>query len=202
MVVGDFVLVAKDVLKKYLRTDTSLMANKSHISMEQVDILLENLAKISFDTRGDTVAGGYKKAITNTQQSVAESGIADQFFSSQVTVMVSLLNQITIADFEWIVRIILKDLKCGLNQEKILELYHPDSIKVLNTVSNLQDICEACLNPDVKVEKFLFRLFTPLRPYLAKRVNPEKLSSYFTGANFLIEEKFDGERIQLHFDEK
>jgi DNA ligase-1 len=40
-----------------------------------------------------------------------------------------------------------------------------------------------------------------LRPYLAKRINTEKIRDIFNGTKFYIEEKYDGERIQLHFDE-
>lgn len=50
--------------------------------MEEVDLLLENLAKISLDSRGEAIAGGYKKAEANTQQSLTEPNATDQIFSS------------------------------------------------------------------------------------------------------------------------
>ena len=67
--------------------------------------------------------------------------------------MATLLKKSTIEDFEWICRIILKDMKFGLKHEKILSVYHPYAVKVYNTVSNLTDICKECLDINKIVEK-------------------------------------------------
>lgn len=198
VVVGDFVLVMRDVIKDYLRKSADLKSENS-LNLEELDNLFGKLGKVAALNRGDIVAGGYQKlTIKGGEDEKLKKGEKTE---SQVQIMATLLKKSSIDDFEWICRIILKDLKCGLKQEKILRLFHPDALKVFNTVSNLRDVCRECLDPNQIVEKCIFRLFTPLRPYLAKRVNPDKIQALFNGQKFYIEEKFDGERIQLHFDE-
>ena len=45
----------------------------------------------------------------------------------------------------------------------------------------------------------MFRLFNPIKPMLAGKKNLEELKLLIQDKQFLIETKFDGERIQCHF---
>jgi hypothetical protein len=60
LVVGDFVLVMKDVISKYLRTNID-MKQEQYLSLEELDNLLELLGKSVAMNRGDLTAGGYQK---------------------------------------------------------------------------------------------------------------------------------------------
>ena len=134
------------------------------------------------------------------------SDLLDELSSAQnlearIIVFSRILKRISAADFEWITKIILKDLKIGLKHEKVLQLFHPDALNYFNSVSNLKKVCEECFDPSVRIQNTLFQLFVPIRPYLAKRHPLAKIRHFYEDKTFLIENKYDGERIQLHFDE-
>lgn len=41
-------------------------------------------------------------------------------------------------------------------------------------------------------------LFHPVKPMLASRHSPEDVIKLMEGSSFIIEQKFDGERVQIH----
>lgn len=98
----------------------------------------------------------------------------------------------------WIIRIILKDLKIGLKYEKVLEMFHPDAPEYYNATSSLREVCKEFENPNHSLKNVL-RLFHPIKPMLAAKKTPDEIRSILAGKEFLIETKYDGERIQCHF---
>lgn len=84
----------------------------------------------------------------------------------------------------------------------MLSVFHEDAIPLFNTCSDLKrvayDLSDPAkrLNDDDKTVK-LFHAFAPMlckRP--TKRI--EDTVKLFGGTQFIMEEKLDGERIQLH----
>ena len=49
-----------------------------------------------------------------------------------------MLQETTLDEQKWIVRIILRDLKLGVGHESILKAYHPDAHDLFNATSDLR----------------------------------------------------------------
>lgn len=111
-------------------------------------------------------------------------------------VLIQMMEDLTSAHFQWYLRIILKDLKLGLDSTAILKKFHPDAPKMLKKVG-LSNVCTELLNPKercvVKVEPFV--PFAPMIP-TTKRTPFVKT----TMNEFVLEEKKNGYKVLLHFD--
>ena len=57
-------------------------------------------------------------------------------------VLARIVQDTTVDEQKWIVRIILKDLKAGLGYEPILRAYHPDALELFNATSDLRSVFE------------------------------------------------------------
>ncbi|KZV99983.1 DNA ligase 4 [Exidia glandulosa HHB12029] len=102
----------------------------------------------------------------------------------------------------WIVRIILKDLVISVKETTILSVFHPDALSLFNTCSDLKRVAHQLWDPthrlhDKDKSVQLFRCFAPM---LCKRPTKslEDTVALMKEAKFVIEEKLDGERIQVH----
>lgn len=109
-----------------------------------------------------------------------------------------MLQRCTSDELLWIIRIILKDLKVGMKYEKVLEYFHPDAPEYYNATSSLREVCREFENRNHSLKNVL-RLFHPIKPMLAAKKTPNDVRSLLENKQFLIETKYDGERIQCHF---
>lgn len=51
-----------------------------------------------------------------------------------------LLRQLSAREQKWLIRMIMKDLKIGLNQQSIFDLYHEDASDLYNVKMNLEKV--------------------------------------------------------------
>ncbi|KAI5919263.1 DNA ligase [Camillea tinctor] len=113
-------------------------------------------------------------------------------------------------ELQWLIRIILKQLKIGATEKTIFELWHPDAQTLFGVTSSLRKVCWELYDPNVRLTSAQtgINLMQCFQPQLA--ANPlatsfqkmvEKLHSSTGTAEddeYWIEEKLDGERMQLH----
>ncbi|GAA6059368.1 hypothetical protein JCM10212_003266 [Sporobolomyces blumeae] len=126
----------------------------------------------------------------------------------------------TAREMKWLIRIILRDLKAGVGEKTILSQFHPDAMDVFNTCSDIKRVCWQLYDPETRVPRtdwvvtpnrvfvpmFCHRLQGGLKDVVTMmkkgRPNVDPTEPLEPGAyandEFLIEEKLDGERIQLH----
>ena len=57
-------------------------------------------------------------------------------------VLADLLQQTSVAEQKWLLRIILKDMKISLGHEIILRNYHQDALDLFNSTSDLKEVFE------------------------------------------------------------
>ncbi|CAG8588571.1 7421_t:CDS:10 [Ambispora gerdemannii] len=100
---------------------------------------------------------------------------------------------------KWIIRIILKELKFGLTEKSVFQVYHPDAEDLFNICSSLKKVCEDLQDPTIRLTEI--SLFNPIKPMLAKLVPIQDIVKLM-GGEFWIEQKLDGERIQLHMRDR
>ncbi|XP_044728298.1 DNA ligase 4 [Chrysoperla carnea] len=111
----------------------------------------------------------------------------------------NLLNILSPVENKWIIRIILKNIRLGLTPESILTLFHPRAVSLFEHNNDLYSIIKNCIQPERIIEGNGLDLFQFIRPMLSIKAS-KKLLSEIALINYFVEEKFDGERFQLHYD--
>ena len=115
-------------------------------------------------------------------------------------VFIRLIAALSASEHFWLVRVILKDLKVGLKHESLLRLLHPQAVDVYNSCSSLRHVCELLTDPARLVaEASNVGYFRPFKPMLAQ--NPadwHNIPRMMDGRRYVIEDKFDGERLIVH----
>lgn len=109
----------------------------------------------------------------------------------------------------WLVRIILRQTKIGASEKTIFDVWHPDAESLFNVSSSLRRVCWELHDPSVRLdgEDRGIRLMQCFQPQLAQfqihsfeRI-ATKMKPTEADDSFWIEEKLDGERMQLHMIE-
>ena len=116
-----------------------------------------------------------------------------------------LILELSPEEMKWVLRIILKkSLPLGMGEKKIFGCLHAKAGDVFDfNGQNLRHVCEKCTSRDMILEIQKVRPGQLVRPHLAKRVSSVKEAfEKMKEAEFVVETKFDGERIQLHKDGK
>jgi len=143
---------------------------KGSLSMDDIDKALDVMAQSNAEGRRDVI----KKEI----QRVIRSSTA--------------LEQ------KWIIRVMLKDMKLGMNENTILPLFHPEAMELYNVCNSLLKVCVDLHDIKTKLNEAEITLFSPFRPMLGQRTSLEDVEKLMNETMFIIETKIDGERMQLH----
>ncbi|KAI0629298.1 DNA ligase 4 [Trametes polyzona] len=121
---------------------------------------------------------------------------------TQSRILRRLYNRATPEEQRWIVRIILKDMIISVKENTVFGVFHPDAYDLFNTCSDLKKVTWELWDPERRLNEQdkavqLFRAFAPM---LCKRPTNriEDSVKEMQGRAFIIEEKLDGERMQLH----
>ena len=127
----------------------------------------------------------------------------------QRPIMEQFYNRMNAEELMWLIRMILRQMKVGATERTIFEIWHPDAENLFNVSSSLRRVCWELHDPDVRLEgeKGGISLMQCFQPQLAQfqmrameqmvaRMNPTEDDQVFW-----IEEKLDGERMQLHMVE-
>ncbi|KAG0027419.1 DNA ligase (ATP) [Podila clonocystis] len=112
-----------------------------------------------------------------------------------------LVKNYTSLENKWIIRIINKNLKIGMSESSVLPAYHQDALELFNVCSDLRKTVLDCADPTVRISTSSVTLNHPFKPMLSKRLHTAKeILEGMGDESFWIEEKLDGERIQVHKD--
>ncbi|KZP16598.1 ATP-dependent DNA ligase [Athelia psychrophila] len=121
---------------------------------------------------------------------------------AQSKIMQKVYNRATAEEQRWIVRIILKDLIISVKESTVFSVFHPDAQDLFNTCSDLKKVAWELWDPSrrLNTEDKQIQLFRVFAPMLCKRPTKKIEDSVkeMGGGEFIIEEKLDGERMQLH----
>jgi DNA ligase-4 len=71
-------------------------------------------------------------------------------------------------EMEWVVKIILKDMKMGLNHGPLLRWFHRDAAKHFDGCQNLRTVCEDLAEPEWVFSREI-KLNDVISPMLAQR---------------------------------
>ncbi|GAB1320347.1 DNA ligase (ATP) [Madurella fahalii] len=107
----------------------------------------------------------------------------------------------------WLVRIILKEMKVGATERTFLGLWHPDAEALFSVSSSLRRVCWELHDPEFRLEQqetgvTLMSCFQPQLAQFQMTTTFAKLVANLgvteEEQEFWIEEKLDGERMQMH----
>ena len=124
----------------------------------------------------------------------------------QQSIFEKFYERMNAEELMWLIRMILRQMKIGATEKTILDLWHPDAENLFNISSSLRRVCWELNDPEVRLEgdNRGISLMSCFQPQLAafqmrsmeqmvKKMNPESEDN-----TFWIEEKLDGERMQMH----
>ncbi|KAK1536606.1 DNA ligase I [Colletotrichum costaricense] len=110
----------------------------------------------------------------------------------------------------WLIRIVLKQMKVGATERTFLDLWHPDGEALFSVSSSLRRVCWELFDPRIRLEQedtgvTLMECFQPQLAQFQMPSSFQKMVEYLRTTEedpeFWIEEKLDGERMQMHMAE-
>jgi DNA ligase-4 len=145
--------------------------------------------------------------VNNALDKLSQVGAEDE----QVKIFQRFYRRMNAEEMTWLIRIILRQMKIGATEKTILDIWHPDAETLFNISSNLRRVCWELFDTETRLEGentglSLMQCFQPQLAQFQDKVGSfEKMVSRFQGNpdddTFWIEEKLDGERMQLHMIE-
>lgn len=128
----------------------------------------------------------------------------------QLPILESFYHRMNADELMWLIRIILKQMKVGATEKTFLNLWHADGDTLFNVSSNLRRVCWQLHSPNIDLngrqsQIELFQIFQPQLAQFQFSGTFQKMVEVLTRSHrtetdndFWIEEKLDGERMQMH----
>jgi DNA ligase-4 len=145
--------------------------------------------------------------VNNALDKLSQVGAEDE----QVKIFRRFYRRMNAEEMTWLIRMILRQMKIGATEKTFLDIWHPDAETLFNISSNLRRVCWELWDPETRLGGQdtglgLMQCFQPQLAQFQDKVGSfEKLVTKFQGNpdddTFWIEEKLDGERMQLHMVE-
>ncbi|KAI9678570.1 MAG: DNA ligase (ATP) [Caeruleum heppii] len=134
---------------------------------------------------------------------------AAQKEENQLPIFEHFYNEMNAEELMWLVRIILRQMKVGATEKTIFDLWHPDAESLFNVSSSLRRVCWELYDPAVRLQSDDrgVTLMQCYQPQLAQfqmhsfQKMIDRMGVTEEDSAFWIEEKLDGERMQLHMVE-
>jgi len=156
------------------------------------EVLKEGHGAQGGDRRGWVTVGDVNDAL----DAAAASGTNEE----RAKVLRRLFLAMDAMEVKWVCAIILKEMKLNMGDKLILRHYHRDAETLWDWTSNLRRVCEDLSSPETRLKHTDIEVGQGLiNPQLAQRKNTvDAVYKALKGKQFVIETKFDGERIQVH----
>lgn len=110
-------------------------------------------------------------------------------------------------ELTWLIRIILREMKVGATERTFLDIWHPDAEALFSVSSSLRRVCWELWDPSIRLEQeetgvTLMQCFQPQLAQFQLGGSFQRMVQYLRPTDddpeFWIEEKLDGERMQMH----
>ncbi|TVY81298.1 DNA ligase [Lachnellula suecica] len=127
----------------------------------------------------------------------------------QLPIFQKLYNRMNAKELMWLIRIILRQMKIGASEKTILNLWHPNGEALFEISSDLRKVCWELTDPTVLLDgdQTGVTIMQCFQPQLAQfqmhdfQTMIDKLGVTSDNNEYWIEEKLDGERMQMHMIE-
>lgn len=145
--------------------------------------------------------------VNNVLDKLSQVGTEEE----QVKIFQRFYRRMNAEEMTWLIRMILRQMKIGATEKTLLDIWHPDAETLFNVSSNLRRVCWELFDHNIRLEGentglSLMQCFQPQLAQFQDKVGSfQKMVTRFKGDSdddtFWIEEKLDGERMQLHMVE-
>lgn len=132
--------------------------------------------------------------------------------AEQLPVFEEFYRRMCPLELQWLIRIILRQMKIGASEKSFLSAWHPDAFNLFKVHSSLPYVCWALWDPEISLgeeeQKLqIMRNFLPQCAPTASNADTwdkvvQKLGVPDEKPEFYMEEKLDGERMQMHMQTK
>ena len=120
--------------------------------------------------------------------------------AAQTAVLAELYGRTSAAELGWVVRIVLREMKMGVSEGTLLRAWHADAMALWGVCLSLRRVCWELWDAGTRLGEGGIRVGQCFRPMLAafpgKRL--ELVVARMGDEGFWMEEKLDGERMQVH----
>ncbi|MCJ1444705.1 MAG: DNA ligase (ATP) [Stictis urceolatum] len=131
---------------------------------------------------------------------------AEQKEEGQMPIFQTFYQRMNADEMMWLMRIILRQMKVGATERTFFDIWHPDATSLFNVSSSLRRVCWELYDPNFRLdgEKSSMDLMQCFQPQLAQfqmhsfQKMVEKMRPVENDIEFWVEEKLDGERMQMH----
>lgn len=132
--------------------------------------------------------------------------------AEQMPIFEEFYGRMCARELQWLVRIILKQMKIGATERSVLRAWNPDAFDLFNIHSSLRHSCwhlwdpETRLNEDDQKLQIMHNFLPQLAPTASNANTWDKVIQQLgiseEKPEFYMEEKVDGERMQMHMQVK
>ncbi|XP_021772147.1 DNA ligase 4-like [Chenopodium quinoa] len=119
--------------------------------------------------------------------------------NAKVDVLGEMIRKTNPSEMKWIIVIILKELKIGMTEKSIFDVFHPDAEELFNVTCDLRLVCEKLTDPKVRHKRQDIEVGKAVKPQMAERAaSCGEAMKRLHRKEVVAEVKFDGERFQVH----
>ncbi|KAJ7541379.1 hypothetical protein O6H91_10G057100 [Diphasiastrum complanatum] len=120
---------------------------------------------------------------------------------AKANVLRDIIKTTTVQEIKWILRMILKDLRCGIGESFVLEMLHPDARAMMQFCMDLKNVCEHLHDHSAHFKRQDVVVGKVLKSQLSKRQDSiDTVWELMSSKSIVAEVKFDGDRMQVHKD--
>ncbi|KAH0538395.1 DNA ligase (ATP) [Glutinoglossum americanum] len=125
---------------------------------------------------------------------------------NQLPIFEGFYKRMNAEELMWLIRMILRQMKVGATEKTFFDIWHPDAENLYNVSSSLRRVCWELNDPSVRLEAedrgvTLMQCFQPQLAQFQTHSFQKmvgKMRVIDDDTTFWIEEKLDGERMQMH----
>jgi DNA ligase-4 len=134
--------------------------------------------------------------------------------SEQLPIFQTFYQRMNAEELMWLIRIILKQMKVGATERTFFDVWHPDAEALFSVSTSLRRVCWELYDRSVRLDAgetglTLMQIFQPQLAQFQFSTSFKKMVDKLTLRNrpeegeidYWIEEKLDGERMQMHMME-
>ncbi|XP_013133250.1 PREDICTED: DNA ligase 4 [Papilio polytes] len=115
-------------------------------------------------------------------------------------VLTSVLKRINVKQLKWFLRIILKEMKLNMGHSRIFEAYDSEAEYIYDNCNDLKKVCESIEKGNTRPSQMGVEIFHSISPMLLSPLPITKLHALSFTDTYITEEKYDGERFQIHME--
>ncbi|KAL5364118.1 putative DNA ligase [Aspergillus floccosus] len=124
----------------------------------------------------------------------------------QLPILTDFYRHMNPEELMWLIRIILRQMKVGATERTFFDVWHPDAVNLYSISSSLRRVCWELHDPNIRLEAedrgiALMQCYQPQLAQFQMHSLDRMISRMKPTEDdpvFWIEEKLDGERMQLH----